>query len=899
MGNVKSGLWLTLAIVTLFAGGMAWYFLAKHHSPDLKTLIPADAVVVLHSNNVAQTFDSINGPHFSEMMGSFPWGASLNKDLKAAASLFLKDPTLRQNFSEASGLLSLHIATGNDVGFCLMVQFKESAADLLKKWKSGQSEVPDFNKRIFEGEELMEWKDPESGRLLTVFFKGNTLIMSFKGYLVEDVIRILHGRAKSLATYAALSGTLRTISHDWGDVYVQVNRLPLSFKRMFLDSTFNARFNGMYNREASMLLDVHLSKGRIEFNGYLQFDDSLYFASALRGQGASPFALRPILPDDYEELRLWSLSDVKRYWERHTLLQERTGAASLKLRNQMERDGSLSLEEDMVPYLNGQFALGRLSTLPSEAPQHFLLLGLSARDTALTDWYAYAEERMENVFQGYHEGVKLRQWPSAAMPAALLGDVALDISSQGTLYFGVVDTCLILSPSQEALKRLISHYHTVSVLPGKKPLSEGTFSWELRPEGVMAYHKSDFMLPEDFDLTRSALQGLSKLAFSLSESKGLWFVKASLVTNGKSIVEMPISSTTTSTDGPKVTSFHCLSVSPQQKDLYAWGPGNNVMRLSTDLKVLWEHPLDGPLQGQPMIMDIDRNGSSDLAFFVNNRLQVFTRDGKALAAYYWSLSDTIHIEHTTVFDYDKTREYRIVVADPSGMVYFLTKEGKPVEGWFPKVSGSALHQAPAHLRIGTKDAILLHHENGTIGIYNRKGEVFKGYPYKQAEPDLSVWSSGLTGSTTSSMLGFLTKGGMWTKLNLEGKVVGQKQLVRAERDNRFFMAVSSSGRSRLVYRFGAGIAEMSAGDLNDWIKIDKTDALPDQIGLYELGNVAHTLIQYPKCIVLVNAKGNIVWSMDASLSQAVVVSEVNKPPRVYGIQNGALVSVLLDLNKNQ
>ncbi len=148
---------------------------------------------------------------------------------------------------------------------------------------------------------------------------------------------------------------------------------------------------------------------------------------------------------------------------------------------------------------------------------------------------------------------------------------------------------------------------------------------------------------------------------------------------------------------------------------------SNVLYLiSKSGKILWQKQLNGKILGTVHEIDILKNGKKQLAFTTPKALYVIDRNGKPVRGFPKTFSDVI-TQPLSVFDYDATRNYRFVIVRGKSVALFDNK-GKRVKGFTFSKTKTPIIQAPVHIRIGSKDYILIAEENGILHILNRVGK---------------------------------------------------------------------------------------------------------------------------------------------------------------------------------
>ncbi len=146
---------------------------------------------------------------------------------------------------------------------------------------------------------------------------------------------------------------------------------------------------------------------------------------------------------------------------------------------------------------------------------------------------------------------------------------------------------------------------------------------------------------------------------------------------------------------------------------------NNLYLISDKGAIFWNKKIDGEILGDIQQIDIYKNGRFQLLFNTANTLYLVDRDGNDVAPYPKKFEKTI-TQPLALFDYDKSKRYRIVITQ-GNEVKMYNAEGEAVTGFGFKGTETNLILPPKHIRIGTKDYILLPEENGKLSILDRLG----------------------------------------------------------------------------------------------------------------------------------------------------------------------------------
>ncbi|WP_299610699.1 hypothetical protein [uncultured Aquimarina sp.] len=146
---------------------------------------------------------------------------------------------------------------------------------------------------------------------------------------------------------------------------------------------------------------------------------------------------------------------------------------------------------------------------------------------------------------------------------------------------------------------------------------------------------------------------------------------------------------------------------------------NNLYLISDKGVIFWKKQINGAIMGDIQQIDIYKNGRYQLLFNTENTLYLVDRDGKDVTSYPKKFQQAI-THPISLFDYDKNKRYRIVVTQ-GNKVSMLDAEGNVVSGFGFEGTETNIILPPKHIRIGSKDYILISEENGKINILDRLG----------------------------------------------------------------------------------------------------------------------------------------------------------------------------------
>lgn len=158
----------------------------------------------------------------------------------------------------------------------------------------------------------------------------------------------------------------------------------------------------------------------------------------------------------------------------------------------------------------------------------------------------------------------------------------------------------------------------------------------------------------------------------------------------------------------------------EAQDIVVQDANNTLYLVSSSGNILWKKQLHGKILGEVNQIDMYKNGRLQLVFATSNRVYVLDRNGNDVALFPLKFKDPI-TQPLSVFDYDKRKDYRLLVTQGRDLLMFDAK-GKTVSGFNYINNNSDIITQPKHFRSGSKDYIVFA-AGETLKILSRQGNV--------------------------------------------------------------------------------------------------------------------------------------------------------------------------------
>ncbi|NNC95999.1 MAG: hypothetical protein HKN92_10585 [Chitinophagales bacterium] len=159
----------------------------------------------------------------------------------------------------------------------------------------------------------------------------------------------------------------------------------------------------------------------------------------------------------------------------------------------------------------------------------------------------------------------------------------------------------------------------------------------------------------------------------------------------------------------------------KEQEAFVQDGADNIYLIGQDGDILWDKKIDGKIIGDVHQLDFLNNGKLQMLFTTDSLMYLLDRSGDNVAPYPIQLSSK-PIGGATLVEYDLRSAYRIFIAGENGNIYGYYKDGRPLPGWNPKKGCGELAFPLQHIVVGQKDWLIAANKEGTIMMFNRKGE---------------------------------------------------------------------------------------------------------------------------------------------------------------------------------
>jgi hypothetical protein len=215
---------------------------------------------------------------------------------------------------------------------------------------------------------------------------------------------------------------------------------------------------------------------------------------------------------------------------------------------------------------------------------------------------------------------------------------------------------------------------------------------------------------------------------------------------------------------------------------------------SPDNGILWHYQTDGMIQSVHQL-DYFKNGK--LQYFINTAesLYIIDRLGRDVQGFPKKFSSALGF--SDIVDYDKSRNYRLIVSTLNKEIFVLDKDANLLEGWAPKRLVSSIVEPPKHYRIGGKDYFIAVSNGGSFHLFTRRGDYQAGFPVT-LQPYSGEYFLETGTDLVNSYIYIVSNDGSVTKQSLDGKTKTLENLLRGV-NSKFYLVRTNEGKSEFYF----------------------------------------------------------------------------------------------------
>lgn len=650
----------------------------KASDVELSNYIPESAALILKLHNPDLFFSNLQNNNFLKENSSL----SFSEELKSKLSFLNYFPHKKE------GLLIFSTSKNGKIGYLFLTRgIPEIKLDSIQNKSVETSTFEDFEIKKY----TLEDKITYSTRIDSVFMISDSKNMIFD--------QLKNKNEANLAHFPDFEKVFKAASNKNSSVFINHEKITPLFKKLLP----KVHFSLLKNFSNWTVLDMEIDQASIALNGVTTATDSIpKFINIFRGTNPGANEIAGISPINSTSFFSFTFDDFE------VLRQNLQDFRNEKSKNPASAENVLlttATEAGMI-------------YLPSAEVFIVKSEDIEAAQLAFSSSQELVEEYRGNPIFEYSEGKKFKN---------LLQPL---ISPENLKYYAILERFLLFSETPEAIKEIISNYQNKTTLAESEAYQKTFESLSTEASLLWVSNNRNFKkifsekVPEEYQKSISELSFLDEpfAALQFIYNNNFAHVHAVLqqtgeVSESSGIVQEFAINLEEDLAAPPVFFENHRS---NGLDVVVQDNSNTLYLISAEGKIFWKKKLDSPILGEIQQVDILKNGRIQLAFATKNALHIIDREGNTVKPFPLSFKDPI-TQPLAIFDYDKKRDYRFMVTQGQN-VYMYNNKGRRVKGFDFENAETEIVKAPKHIRIGTKDYILIAESSGKLNILSRAGK---------------------------------------------------------------------------------------------------------------------------------------------------------------------------------
>ncbi len=700
-------------------------------------LAPENSAIILNissANSIKEL--TANNKIYQELSFSQPF-ASLSEDLKYFFSVITKYPELK-GLANTPIMLTVNKQGKRKIETIFFIKFgntflsDEDAYDFIKGKIGAKYQVKEYT---YNEEKVLNISE------FYIFVKEGIIILSKSKMLIEKIIRSVSAGYSSLQHDPYLKKVVNTAGKNVvANLYVNYKNLQ-NIASLFANENYRYAITKLKTAEWTEF-DITLKEKSMLFNGFTMISDSIpKYLGLFKHQEPVSVSMEEILPSSVSSFVWLGIpkpqkfnTDYKKYLKQNYFYKSYNKSIT-----KYDQLLGIDVVKPFFSIVKDEVALVMLTPQSEDIDANtFMIVNTVSRRLATEQMLkiikAHAQKFGNNIdnYISYFNIDEETKIPVYSFPIHYYGKILLgDIFGKvETSYFTFVDNYLIFGSNKKELRKFVLaniHRRTLETdmeyQDFKEALSEKSnfyfFSKVFSSQYLIDTYSSE-NIREFFDKNKDKYQKVYAIALQMQGGDNLLYTSLALKYN-QDTREKPHTVWETLLD--TTISFKpqlVINHNTNKKEIMLQDEKNNLYLINDMGRILWKLHIDGKILGKIYQIDFYKNHKLQYLFNTRKKLYLIDRNGNYVERYPITLRSPA-TNGIAVFDYEKTRDYRIFVAGEDKHIYLYNQDGNVVTGWTFGTTDTYVYQPIQHFRIATKDYIIFADSLKTY-ILNRRGE---------------------------------------------------------------------------------------------------------------------------------------------------------------------------------
>lgn len=696
MLKFKQILFGLFVVVSVAAGIWAYMSLKNSKKPQISALsvLPDSCLVYLNTNNFFNLTKKINTQSLiADKLKLFSDVNLLCNRLQKFDSLFSSVEILKEEINENS----LHFAMyGNNAAWLVSFNLKRLG---------NQGEVAEAIAKLFnaktEEKNLFSFSADKNLSAYYSLYNGIVLV-SNSNTLLKKGLDNRFPKFENSRTYAEFKATL---SED-NLLSIFINHQLYSSNNLVSKLNLTAFCKKGYSAG-----QIELEPSGLKINGFLSPDSNEVVAALANQEGQSPEDLLGILPHNTTAFIAYGFSSfpdvLARLTRTHPGLHKKFwGLANDDAMYNLEKEFNSNIKNHLLSFETG---------VPGQE-----YLAAEIKDTALLK-----EQLKHMADSSYTEsGLTIFGLKKITSEPGLFSP----LMETNTGFASLFNTYLIFSSSRENLTSLLQNLKN-----GLLAFNNQSFNYYQGQNFPDSYNYLVYASPSNsrhrvesifnFDVIKDSnpFETLKHFSFSLTNDAKAFKYRVQILNEAESNArEQNVLWTFNLDTNSVMTPGNFINHLSGENEVVLQDESNNLYLINAKGSLLWKKKLDEKILSAVYSVDGFKNNKFQMLFNTKNHLYLIDRNGNNVKGFPVDLPAPA-TSALCILDYDKDKDYRLIIACADHAIYNYDIHGKAIEGFVPVKTENDVNLPVQYVKVGASDYLVALDKEGKIYTFSRKG----------------------------------------------------------------------------------------------------------------------------------------------------------------------------------
>lgn len=433
--------------------------------------------------------------------------------------------------------------------------------------------------------------------------------------------------------------------------------------------------------------DVLMKSDVLVLNGYSVPSDSSVLRP-LKYQRPISNSVVNVLPYNTRLMLHYGMSDYALYWEEF---------ADKQIVEGLNKNYKCNVEEQFVSHFSEMaFCMIGKSAIP-------VFIARMSNPVAVIQFMDKVSSKSGVIETTDVQGFTLKRLTNKDFVPSIFGE---DFKQIRNCSYAIVDQYLVMANDFSALQEVISCYRSGRTLD----LSDNFKTFQNNM--LESSNISLFMTCADGKLLSMQFAADKDLVYSCLSLRKKSEVKEESNIQWKANLEAPL----------KGKPFLVSGLTLQTGNVVAFDANNRMYFIDSDGHIIWNKEISEAPMSEVKEVDYFNDGRRQFLFNTANYLMLVDRNGEFVDGFPKRLIAEAS-NGLSVFDYDGSRNYRVMICGTDRFVYNYDLRAGEVEGWNRHRTDALVTKPVQHLVADNKDFIIVTDEDGTVRILDRQGRI--------------------------------------------------------------------------------------------------------------------------------------------------------------------------------